>query len=308
MRRRRRPRPPKRHCRECGADVYSWTEAPLCGVCVRATVPRDPQIGNAPHEDFDGLGGLCPICGLVTKLRTVLREELDVLALRETAHPTQPTSPKVETLDELSPPRTTMFRKPDGSPLIEITLTHTFSKLTRVRRRRDDDQTPVAATPRRCERCDITLRPDEKIGERMGDPAGFFCSGEDCPLMGRASRQFEETVETQRPCVVCGVLTGDRTVQIKADGRPGRKTYRCRDFDACAARRNAGRKRPRGQVAAYPSERSERDDLAGIAGQVAPSHRRANQRGLDPTRTLDPTLQVSQRAPLRPRLRKAGRR
>lgn len=68
-----------------------------------------------------------------------MREELDALALREhvAAHPTPPSGPKVETVGELSPPRTTMFRKPDGSPLIEITFTHTFSKLTRVRRRRD---------------------------------------------------------------------------------------------------------------------------------------------------------------------------
>lgn len=30
-----RHKPPKRHCRECGGDVYSWTEAPLCTACVR---------------------------------------------------------------------------------------------------------------------------------------------------------------------------------------------------------------------------------------------------------------------------------
>lgn len=97
------------------------------------------RIGDAPHADFDGNGGLCPICGLVTKLRAALREELDALALREhvAAHPTPPSGPKVVTAGELSPPRTTVFRKPDGSPLIEITFTHTFSKLTRVRRRRD---------------------------------------------------------------------------------------------------------------------------------------------------------------------------
>lgn len=26
-------RPPKRHCRECGADVYSYPENPLCQIC-----------------------------------------------------------------------------------------------------------------------------------------------------------------------------------------------------------------------------------------------------------------------------------
>lgn len=26
--------PPKRSCRECGGDLYSWTEAPLCRRCV----------------------------------------------------------------------------------------------------------------------------------------------------------------------------------------------------------------------------------------------------------------------------------
>lgn len=69
-----------------------------------------------------------------------LREALDALALSEhiATHPTPPSGPKIKTVGELSPPRTTVFRKKDGSPLIEITFTHTFSKLTRVRRRNDD--------------------------------------------------------------------------------------------------------------------------------------------------------------------------
>lgn len=40
---------------------------------------------------------------------------------------------------------------------------------------------PSAA--RTCEPCKITLRPDEKIGKRMGDGEGFFCSDPDCPIM-----------------------------------------------------------------------------------------------------------------------------
>ena len=95
---------------------------------------------HAPHEEHPG--PLCPICGLVGNLRQSLRQELDDLALREHvgAHPTPPsgqTVERVETVGELSPPKTTMFRKPDGSPLIEITLAHTFSKMTGLRRRRD---------------------------------------------------------------------------------------------------------------------------------------------------------------------------
>lgn len=43
MRRRRSQRPPKRHCRECGADVYAWAEAPLCPSCVRAVSAFDPE-------------------------------------------------------------------------------------------------------------------------------------------------------------------------------------------------------------------------------------------------------------------------
>lgn len=73
------------------------------------------------------------------------REELDERALREhiAANPTPPSGPKprgwekVETVGELSPPQTTMFRKPDGSPLIEITVGHVFSKMTRLVRRSD---------------------------------------------------------------------------------------------------------------------------------------------------------------------------
>ena len=101
------------------------------------------RLGNEPHEDFEGHGGLCPICGLVTKLRTALREELDELALREhlAAHPTPPSGPppkreKFDVPGELSPPKTTMFRKRDGSPLIEITLTHTLSRRMGLRRGR----------------------------------------------------------------------------------------------------------------------------------------------------------------------------
>lgn len=68
-----------------------------------------------------------------------MREELDALALGEhvAAHPTPASGLKVETLSDLAAPRTAVFRKPDGSPLIELTLTHTFSKLTGLRRRRD---------------------------------------------------------------------------------------------------------------------------------------------------------------------------
>jgi len=65
----------------------------------------------------------------------------DELALRDhiAANPTPPSgpSPATTTVGELSQPKTTMFRKPDGSALITITLRHTFSKMTRVRRRRD---------------------------------------------------------------------------------------------------------------------------------------------------------------------------
>ena len=66
-----------------------------------------------------------------------LRATLDELSLREhlAAHPTPPSGPKVETLGVVAPPKTTRFRKADGSPLIEITFTHTFSKLTRLRRK-----------------------------------------------------------------------------------------------------------------------------------------------------------------------------
>lgn len=66
-----------------------------------------------------------------------LRATLDDLALREhlAANPTPPSGLKTETLGSLSPPRTTVFRKPDGSPLIEITFQHTFSKLTRLRKK-----------------------------------------------------------------------------------------------------------------------------------------------------------------------------
>lgn len=39
--------------------------------------------------------------------------------------------------------------------------------------------------PRTCESCRVTLRLDEKIGERMGDP-DFFCSDPHCPLVGAA--------------------------------------------------------------------------------------------------------------------------
>jgi hypothetical protein len=99
------------------------------------------ELQNAPHEEH--AGPLCPICGLTTAMLAALREELDALALREhfAAQPTPPSGPsqgweKVEVEGELSPPKTTMFRKPDGSPLIEITLTHTFSRTTGLRRRR----------------------------------------------------------------------------------------------------------------------------------------------------------------------------
>ena len=99
------------------------------------------RLSNEPHEDFEGHGGLCPICGLVSALRASLdeasRAELDAIALRDhvAATPTPPTGAKVTTLGDLAPPKTTAFRKRDGSPLIEITLTHTFSKLTRLRRK-----------------------------------------------------------------------------------------------------------------------------------------------------------------------------
>jgi hypothetical protein len=36
-----RPRP-KRHCRSCGADVYSFAEAPLCALCTEAEVASNP--------------------------------------------------------------------------------------------------------------------------------------------------------------------------------------------------------------------------------------------------------------------------
>lgn len=35
------------------------------------------EIANAPHEDFEGHGGLCPICGLVGRLRTALEDYRD---------------------------------------------------------------------------------------------------------------------------------------------------------------------------------------------------------------------------------------
>lgn len=49
--RRRRPRPPKRHCRECGADVYAWSESPLCPSCVRDVRPPGQRDGE-PYESL----------------------------------------------------------------------------------------------------------------------------------------------------------------------------------------------------------------------------------------------------------------
>jgi len=34
--RRRRQRPPRRVCRECGTTVYSWRDGPLCPGCARS--------------------------------------------------------------------------------------------------------------------------------------------------------------------------------------------------------------------------------------------------------------------------------
>jgi hypothetical protein len=86
-------------------------------------------VQNAPHEDFDGHGGLCPICGLTTSLLTRLREELDALALREhaAANPTPPSGPRVHQwpMEEAEPPtpaKTTDFHRKDGSLLMRITV------------------------------------------------------------------------------------------------------------------------------------------------------------------------------------------
>lgn len=38
----RKRRPPLRHCRECGAALRAWSEAPLCRYCVRALAARAP--------------------------------------------------------------------------------------------------------------------------------------------------------------------------------------------------------------------------------------------------------------------------
>lgn len=48
MRRRQPQCPPKRHCRECGTDVYAWTESPLCPGCVREVTPC--QQGESLNE------------------------------------------------------------------------------------------------------------------------------------------------------------------------------------------------------------------------------------------------------------------
>lgn len=39
----RKRTPPKRRCRECGGDVYSWTESPLCPSCVRDVIANPPD-------------------------------------------------------------------------------------------------------------------------------------------------------------------------------------------------------------------------------------------------------------------------
>ena len=36
MRRKTPQRPPKRLCRDCGTDVYSWAEGVLCPLCAAA--------------------------------------------------------------------------------------------------------------------------------------------------------------------------------------------------------------------------------------------------------------------------------
>jgi hypothetical protein len=51
-------------------------------------------------------------------------------------------------------------------------------------------RTNSPALDRRCGACGISLLHDEKIGKRMGDPGGFFCSTPDCPLMSRPSSPF----------------------------------------------------------------------------------------------------------------------
>lgn len=48
-------RPPKRSCRECGSDVYSWTEAPTCPACSREIRGREsffPKSETQPRESF----------------------------------------------------------------------------------------------------------------------------------------------------------------------------------------------------------------------------------------------------------------
>lgn len=49
MRRRRPQRPPKRRCRDCGTDVYAWTESPLCPSCVRDVLAPSER---EPIRDF----------------------------------------------------------------------------------------------------------------------------------------------------------------------------------------------------------------------------------------------------------------
>lgn len=105
------------------------------------TVPRSPESYEREiRSPSKALSDECANSYRLAQENEQMRKELDAVALREhlAVHPTPPSGPKVETVGELSPPRTTVFRKPNGSPLIEIAFTHTFSKLTRVRRRRDD--------------------------------------------------------------------------------------------------------------------------------------------------------------------------
>lgn len=47
---RARKMPPLRHCRDCGTDVYSWTEAPLCPSCVAGVTYTRP--GRESLRDF----------------------------------------------------------------------------------------------------------------------------------------------------------------------------------------------------------------------------------------------------------------
>lgn len=61
-----------------------------------------------------------------------------------------------------------------------------------------------------CESCKITLRPDEKIETRMGDPDGFFCSDPACPIM-RAGLDSGHPTELTTKCATCAMtlVAGD---------------------------------------------------------------------------------------------------